>query len=647
MDGMDDLVALEPTRTELGAPHHDGSALYVSDLTPRLGRTVTVWLRVPVELDLSDVHVRTVVDGEPAFVSATVDRRRTDGADTWWRARLRCHNPVTSYRWVLVGGPTGYAWVNGTGVHLRDVPDAGDFRLVAHPAPPPAWARDAVVYQVFPDRFARSARAVRMRRGGRGIPDWAVPARWTDPVHNLRGEDLGRQLYGGDLDGVTDHLDHVARLGADVVYLTPFFPGRSNHRYDAATFDAVDPVLGGDEALRRLTGAAHDRGLRVLGDVTTNHTGSSHEWFRAAQADPDSAERDFYYWTSRDEYVGWLGVSSLPKLDYDSAELKRRLFDDPHGVVRRWLGPDGGLDGWRVDVANMTGRYGAQDRYHEVAARMRDAVADARPDGLLVGEHVHDYSQDVPGDGWHGVMNYAGFTKPVWTWLCDADDAPDFLGTPVVVPRLGGRAVADTMREFGSHISWLALTHSFNLVGSHDTTRIRSLVARDPRLVEVAAGLLMTMPSIPMVTYGDEIGMEGRFGEDGRRPMLWDERRWDAAIFAAYRDLIAARRSSVALRHGGLRWVHAEEDALVFLREAPGETALVHVARAAHDPVRIETRCLPGVEAGTAVYGSGPMVAHGTVTLSAVGPSVTVFRWTPTRVRRRGAPSTASAQGNR
>ncbi|MEO7236580.1 MAG: glycoside hydrolase family 13 protein [Lapillicoccus sp.] len=635
---QDDTGALTRVPTWLSAPHHDGSALYVSDLAPRLGRTVTVWLRVPVELDLSDVHVRTVLDGEPAFVAATVDRRRTDGTDTWWRARLRCHNPVTSYRWVMVGGPTGYAWVNGTGVHLRDVPDASDFRLVAHPSPPPLWARDAVVYQIFPDRFAKSARSVLAGRSRKGIPEWAVPARWTDPVHNLRGEDLGRQLYGGDLDGVTEHLDHLERLGADVVYLTPFFPGRSNHRYDASTFDAVDPVLGGDEALRRLTGAAHERGLKVLGDVTTNHTGNTHEWFLASRADPQAPERDFYFWTSRDEYVGWLGVASLPKLNYDSTELRHRVFDDPRGVVQRWLGADGGLDGWRVDVANMTGRQGGQDRYHEVATWMRESVVAARPGALVVGEHVHDYSLDVPGDGWHGVMNYAGFTKPVWTWLCDAHDPPDFLGSPVVVPRLGGEAVVETMREFTSHISWQALTHSFNLVGSHDTTRIRSLVDRDPRLVELAAGLLLTMPSVPMITYGDEIGMEGTFGEDGRRPMPWDERRWDSGIFEAYRALISARRASVALRHGGLRWVYAAADVLVYLREAAGETALVHVARAAHEPVRIESRRLPGVDGGHAAYGPAPEVAHGTVTLTATGPQVSVYSWEPRRVRRGRTP---------
>ena len=354
----------------LAQPHHDGSALYVSNRTPAPGDTVTVWLRVPAAARVVDVHVRVIPDAEPRFVKAQPDPSRSDGIDTWWAAEIECHNRVTPYRFLLTGAPqtapagpvSGYAWLNGTGLHRRDVPDSSDFRLVVHDAsqaPPPSWALDSVVYQVFPDRFAASERSV-LAPGSDPVrvPDWAVPAAWDDPIVARSSGLVPKQLYGGDIDGIVEHLDHLERLGVDCVYLTPFFPARSNHRYDASTFDAVDPVLGGDEALRRLTAAAHARGMRVLGDFTTNHTGSSHEWFLAARADARSPERDFYYWTGPDTYVGWFGVPTLPKLDYDSEELKRRIFEDEDGVVRKWLGPAGGLDGWRVDVANMTGSKG-------------------------------------------------------------------------------------------------------------------------------------------------------------------------------------------------------------------------------------------------------------------------------------------------
>ena len=602
----------------LGQPHHDGSALYVSNPYPALGESVTVRVRVPSDADVTAVHVRTTPDAEPVFTDAAVER--TTGTETWWAAQVVCHNPVTNYRFILEGGPTAYQWLNGTGVHQRDVPDAADFRLTAFGAPP-AWAGEAVVYQVFPDRFARSA-----GQDSRDVPEWAVPAGW-DETPRLEPGVISRQLFGGDLDGITERLDHIAELGANVVYLTPFFPARSNHRYDASSFDQVDPVLGGDEALGRLVDAAHERGMRVLGDFTTNHTGDAHEWFVTAQQDPDAEERGYYFWEG-EEYVAWLGVPSLPKLNYDSAPLRHRVFEDKEGVVRRWITGDSPLDGWRVDVANMTGRYRGQDLNHDVARQMRLAMDEAAPDALLVGEHCHDYTQDAQGDGWHGVMNYAGFTRPVWTWLRDRGHAPKFLGSPLMVPRLGGASVMETMREFAAGVPWATVRHSFNLVGSHDTTRIRTLVGEDARQVDVAAGLLFTVPGIPMLTYGDEIGMEGEFGEDGRRPMPWGSDGWDSRLLETYRGLIAARRSSPALREGGMRWVYADDETLVFLRETPSEVALVHCARDAHDPVVLSTRHLPGIAGARAAYGHGLALGEGTMTLTATGPQVSIWTWT-------------------
>ena len=607
----------------LTQPHHDGSGRYVSNQTPRLGDRVDVLVRVPLECEIDSVHVRTAPDGENRFGPARLVRKTA--TDAWWKATLVCHNPVTNYRFLLVGGPTKYAWLNGTGVHHRDVPDASDFRLVAHDAPAPDWPRDCVVYQVFPDRFARSRAADR-----RALPEWAIPARWEDPV-DVSSRAVAHQFFGGDLDGVVEHLDHLEALGVDIVYLTPFFPARSNHRYDATSFDRVDPLLGGDAALRRLTAAAHARGMKVVGDFTTNHTGNAHEWFLAA-AGRDGRRRpehDYYIWEDGD-YVAWLGVRSLPKLNHLNHDLRQKIFEDRTGVVRKWLGRSGGLDGWRVDVANMTGRWRATDVNHEVARQMRESLARRAPDALLVGEHFHDYTPDVPGDGWHGVMNYAGFCKPVWNWLRDEVKDPITMGAPAPLPILEADAVVETMRDFTSRIAWQSLVHSWNLVGSHDVTRIRTLVGDDPRLVDVAAGLLFTMPSIPMMTYGDEVGMEGAFGEDGRRPMQWTENGWDTRILDVYRGLIAARRRSVALRRGGLRWVHAEGDAIVFLRETADEVALVHVARAAHQPLVLDTRHLAGVETGAPAYGPAPKVGSRAVTLSAEQPLVRIWTWKPT-----------------
>jgi alpha-glucosidase len=547
-------------------PHHDGSPLYRKPEGGPLGSKVQVRVRTSNQLMPDAVWLRTVEDGEPFFAECAVER--TVGDTTWWTGTVSIHNPVQRYRFMVTYGET-FVWLNQAGVFDRDVTDAHDFTVSCH-APAPGWGRDAIVYQIFPDRFARSKAA-----DDRPIPDWAVPAQWGDaPIHD--GPHTPLQFFGGDLDGITEHLDHVAGLGVTTIYLTPVFPGESNHRYNASTFDEVDPLLGGDEAYRRLIDAAHERGMRVLGDLTSNHTGDTHEWFVDASADPDSEEHGYYYFAADGSHEGWKGHGTLPKLDHLAPGLGERF----RAVVTRWL--DFGIDGWRIDVANMTGRHVEVDIAHDVAREVRRAATEVRPDALVLAEHGHDATGDLDRGGWHGTMNYAGFTRPVWSWLASSD-APDFLGVPGEVYRIGAADVAATMRDFGGLVSWRSLSHSWTLLGSHDTARIRTVVG-SAALQEVAAGLLFTLPGTPMVFAGDEWGLTGWNGEASRTPMPWDRpERQDAATFARYRDLIALRSSTPALRNGGLRWAYADGDTLAFFRG----TLLVLARRAPGPPLRL------------------------------------------------------------
>ncbi|MDR0592077.1 MAG: hypothetical protein LBG60_02220, partial [Bifidobacteriaceae bacterium] len=330
----------------LGRPHHDGSALYVDGRGRRLGDRVAVRLRVPAGWGETAVKLWVMRDGDPLRLPARVIA--SDLAETWYQAVLPVDNPEVRYRW-LVAREGGYHWVTARGVFDRDVSALGDFLVTVH-GPPPAWSDDAIGYQIFPDRFARSGRA-----GSAGAPVWARAAGWDDrPAAG--GEAAVRQWFGGDLFGVAERADYLADLGVSLVYLTPFFPAGSTHRYDATTFDRVDPLLGGDEALIELSAALHRRGIRLIGDLTANHTGSGHEWFQRALAArrgeiPPNEEQSFYYWPENSpldigqwqraldaqweppagagagaagrtdgpapEYVSWLGVPSLPKLNWN------------------------------------------------------------------------------------------------------------------------------------------------------------------------------------------------------------------------------------------------------------------------------------------------------------------------------------------
>jgi alpha-glucosidase len=555
-------------------PHHDGSPLYVSTPSPVLGERVRVRVRVPREFGaMRVVRTRSNPDREPRYADAAVVHE--DAAAVWWEAEIEVENPVHHYRFLLERDDGATHWLTSRGISHTETRDVDDFRLVTFAAPP-EWGRSSVMYQVFPDRFARSAAA-----DGRMPPSWAEPASWNDPVAHA-GEATWRQFYGGDLAGIQEHLDHLTGLGVDLLYLTPVFPAGSNHRYDAHSFDEVDPLLGGDEALVALVEAAHARGIRVIGDLTTNHSGDSHEWFRAAYGNPDAPESEFYLWLDAEQtrYVSWMGVPSLPKFNWRAEELRRRFIDGLDSVVAKWLKPPYSLDGWRVDVANMTGRWRDENLNKDVRRTIRQTMLEVAPDTLLIGESTNDAASDFPGDAWHGAMTYASFTRPLWNWL-SVPGSPAAGGLGMTLGRTSdytGADFYDAHREFAAAFPWRTRLHTMNALDTHDTPRFRTS-AREGA-VPVAFGLAVTMPGIPVVWAGDEFGLVASDGEESRTPIPWDRIGDAAETIGLYRRLIALKRAHPALNGGGIRWLSASDDVVAFVRESAEECVLVVASRA-------------------------------------------------------------------
>ena len=610
-----------PTIAPIDRPYHGADRLSLPQPPSKLGDTVTVRVHVPDALRTRTVAVRALRDAEPvASRLAPADRTATG---TWWEGEILVANLVTTYRFCLIGeegSPFPYGWLNAAGLFPFDVSDSADFRLVLHD-PAPEWVDDAIVYQIFPDRFARSSQSPTDAVGlptHAELPDWARPMPWgAEP--SVRGEISGHEFYGGDLRGIVERLDHIQSLGADTVYLTPVFPAGSVHRYDATDFTRIDPLLGGDEAMADLSRALHQRGMRLVLDLTTNHTGDTHRWFRTAQADPDAPETAYYLFTDHPhEYESWMSVPTLPKLDHRSEPMRRALYEGQDSVVAQWLKPPYEADGWRIDVANMTGRSGDVDLAHDVAralrATMRETTAATGRETWLVAEHGHDATGDLVGDGWHGTMNYAGFTRPLWAWLADPASDLNWLGLPTTIPRISGSAAAETLIRYNAEMPWPARCHSQNQLDSHDTPRIRTVVGDQGRQL-VAAAALATLPGVPTLFMGDEIGAVGTTGEHSRTTMPWavidghqTDPRVELDLIDIYRSLFAARREYVALRRGGIRFLHIEDDALVFERVHADASVIVHLARDAHEPIRIPADALLG---GTKGSDSEPLLSLG------------------------------------
>ena len=582
-------------------PHHDGSELYVSPKSPSIGDSITLRVRVPKSYLFQKAFVRLYEDGEPRSYELSLLQ---EGAhEDWWGVTITLVNKTLQYRFVFLATDK-YEWLTARGLFAHDVHSNTDFRIFAGTRAP-KWVHSSVFYQIFPDRFAKS-------NVTRELPEWATARNWNDLPAQNRSE-ISSELYGGDLVGVEEHIGHIEDLGVNGIYFTPFFPARSNHRYDASSFSEVDPILGGNEALDSLVSTARSRNIRILGDLTSNHCGAGHPWLKGAIADVNSEERSFFYWDPSvpHGYVGWWGVPSLPKLNFNSLELRKRMYSAANSVVKQWLSPAKGLSGWRIDVGNMTGRQGSDDLHDLVMQGIRQAMDEAGEEFWLVAENGDFVASDLDGYGWHGAMNYQGFMRPVWNWLqLNTEIGGGFQGLPFQMPRFIGAQLVSSMREFSAAIPWDSYTSCMLLLDSHDTARMRTVVNGDRDRHLSGMTLALTTPGVPSIYAGDEIGLEGSNGEAGRRTIDWDNQNsWDQDFLKGVKSLIQLRRTSHALINGGLRWLDIADDYLLFARESKEESLLIFISRTGVD-TEIDLEGL-GVKLQKTLFGveqSGPLL---------------------------------------
>lgn len=558
-------------------PHHDGSELYVSNSAPKIGDKVEFRIRIPRNLKPDQVFIRFFHDGEPRTREAKLFKKSR--AENWWRVRVEVINPTFHYRFMLVENGN-YCWYNGLGLFHHDVTDREDFQVIAKPAYP-QWIKKAVFYQIFPDRFAKSGVP-------RELPSWAVPRNWND-LPKGRDKTTGQEFYGGDFPGITSKLGYLKELGVNAIYFTPAFPSRSNHRYDATSFEEIDPLLGGDKGFIEFSRAAHNAGFKIMGDLTTNHCGAGHPWIQKALASKTAPEREFFYWDKKIKhgYVGWWGLASLPKLNYNSVKLRSIMYAGKRSVTRKWLAAPYNFDGWRIDVGNMTGRYLADDLNQDIARGFRKAMDEAKPSAWLVAENADHSPSDLDGFGWHGTMNYNGFARPLVNWFNHPDKKlGNFSGLPGVNPKFDGNGTVQVMRAFAAGIPWRSFEASMVLLDSHDTARFKTVVANNRKAHLAAAAMLFTYVGVPSIFAGDEIGLEGAWGEDARRTIDWENpEKFDQQTRDGFKKLISLRKKKHALSHGGLRWVYASENAIAYLRESKKESLLIYIARSGTESI--------------------------------------------------------------
>ncbi len=386
----------------------------------------------------------------------------------------------------------------------------------------PQWAKNKVVYQIFPSRFAAS----------KEVPEelW-----YKAPIGHFEN-------LQGDLRGVINRLDHLEELGVEVLYMTPIFRANTSHKYDTVDYYQIDPSFGTKEDLKELVTKAHARGMRVLLDGVFNHTSPDFFAFADVMKNQEKSEYlDWYYiegfplvreWGKKPNFKCFSYFGGMPKLNLSNPKVQDYCI----GVARYWL-RECGIDGWRLDVGDEIS--------HVFWKRFRREVKEEKSEALIIGEVWHYAPDFLEGDEWDSVMNYP-FKDAVKELLAERS---------ITVSQFAGR-----LGFIRGNVHTDVYPVLFNLIGSHDCPRFLHECGGDVQRLKMAAALQLLSPGMPMIYYGDEYAMEGGKDPDCRRGMVWEESRQNREVYDWYRRLIQVRKEHPALTAGQLVSLQAEDE---------------------------------------------------------------------------------------
>lgn len=602
----------------------DGGPNYCQPMEPKVGEEVTIRFRTARD-NVEHVYFCTEEEKKEMKISSR------NSLFDFYEIKIRMGEKELCYYFeVDAGGQScffnkqGAAKEKNAFFHYKIMPDFST----------PDWAKGAVFYQIFVERFSNGDSTNDVLDREYIYIDEPV-CRVTD--WNKYPAQMGvREFYGGDLQGVLDHLDYLKELGVDALYLNPIFVSPSNHKYDIQDYDYVDPhytripfdegeVLPEDAAnnlhatkyISRVTDKrnleasnaffihfveeVHKKGMRVILDGVFNHCGSFNKWMDAerlyenqygyekgAYVDKNSPYHNYFKfynedaWPYNEEYDGWWGHRTLPKLNYEGSQ---QLYDYIMEIGKKWVSPPYNVDGWRLDVAADLG-YSAE-KNHQFWRDFRKVVKEANPDAIILAEHYEDPGEWLKGDQWDTVMNYNAFMEPV-TWFLTGmekhsdEKRSDLLGNT--------QAFLNSMIYHMSRFQYPSLMVAMNELSNHDhsrfLTRTNQMVGRtetvgpeaadqnvNKGIMRAAVMIQMTWPGAPTIYYGDEAGMTGWTDPDNRRTYPWG--REDLSFIQYHKDMIRIHKSHEALITGSLKYLQGAYKVICYGRFTEQEKMIV------------------------------------------------------------------------
>ncbi|WP_096273915.1 glycoside hydrolase family 13 protein [Paucisalibacillus globulus] len=388
----------------------------------------------------------------------------------------------------------------------------------------PSWVKDTIWYQIFPERFGNGDPSINPK----GVLPWGS----AEPKPN--------NFFGGDFQGVIDHLDHLEDLGIGGIYFTPIFKAHSNHKYDTIDYMEIDPQFGDKETFRRLVKECHKRGIRVMLDAVFNHSGYYFAPFQDVLKNQEKSRYKewFHLWDfpvvtePKPNYDTFAFVSAMPKLNTENPEVREYLLQ----VARYWV-EEFDIDGWRLDVANEVD--------HAFWRDFRRTVKEVKPDAYILGEIWHDSMPWLQGDQFDAVMNYPFTNSAINFFAKEEISAQKFQDSLVKVQHMYPKNVNEV---------------AFNLLGSHDTPRVLTLANENIDRVKLLYLFQLSFIGSPCIYYGDEIGMSGGQDPGCRACMEWEEENQNRELFTYIKKLIEWRKKDPVFGNDAeFRFIHADD----------------------------------------------------------------------------------------
>lgn len=549
--------------------HSDGTEEFLSNRHPNLSENVKIRIRMYENSPVKHVLLLSFPNGEEHFEEMKLFKKERGFA--YYEADLHINENRVAYQFCIACEDVIYYYTqNGITTYIPD--HSFDFVLLTD-YKQPEWVRDSVFYQIFPERFCNGDEQNDVITGeysqngfsATKTENWDSVPQDYEHAHCL-------DFYGGDLQGIIQKIPYLKKLGVNALYLNPIFSAPSVHKYDCIDYFHVDSHFGGDEALEKLCSALHENGMKIILDISINHTGVGHKWFNrdgiwfekseGAYNNPDSTERGYYFFGENNSYLGWFGVETMPTLNFTSDSLRDIIFRNEDSVLKKWLKPPYSIDGWRFDVADVFARNDETQLDKELWPEICSAIKSVNPDAYILAEDWGDCPEHLRGDQWDSPMNYYGCARPIRQFLGETDL---FLSrNPIlrsVKYRMTAKDLENRIMEHLAKLPFVFWENQFNLFDSHDVSRLHNNPDISFEQYRGAVIFQFMLPGAPSVYYGDEAAIDGTCGsmEGCRYPMPWNSGFEKSKNYELYSTMMKLRHSENALRRGGTKILYSED----------------------------------------------------------------------------------------